>query len=498
MKLIAKSFLLICVLAIAANAQISNFKHVVVIVQENRTPDNLFQGLCSGPFGSSSNCSTTPTATQYNIQTSNWLDKTSPGGIIQPGTVKLNNKYDLDHSHNGWLAMCDLTPAGPIPPVCKMDGADGVGCRGKCPPKPQFDFVLNKKHILDPYLQLATQYGWANYMFQTNQGPSFPAHQFLFGGTSAPTTADDAAGVYASSNMVSSGGFGGTNDVAGCIADAKTAVKLIAPGVGESQEIFPCFEHQTLGDQLTDPSLAVPLTWRYYVPRQGSIWTAPNSIQHICQSTGPGGECTGQQWKDNVDFPDPATGNKGSIDVLTDIMNCHLRSVSWVIPSCEESDHAQCNDGSGPSWVASIVNAIGNSTQCDGGAGYWNDTAIVITWDDWGGWYYHEPPTILPGPAGSYQYGFRVPLLFVSAYTSKGYINNNRHDFGTILRFIQHNFGLQPGGLTFSDARSQTNLAEFFNLSQAPRSFQMVSAKKNASFFLNDKRPKSDPDDDDQ
>jgi phospholipase C len=485
MKRIAKSLFLVCFSAIVADAQIANFKHVVVIVQENRTPDNLFQGLCTPPFGSAASCSTTPMASQYNVQTSNWLDKTSPGGIIQPGIVKLNNKYDLDHSHTGWLAMCDLTPVGaPIPGICKMDGADGVKCVGKCPDKPQFNFVLNKKRILNPYLELATQYGWANYMFQTNQGPSFPAHQFLFGATSAPTTADDAAGVYASENMLSTGGTGGTDVVAGCTADSKTAVKVISP-TGESQTVYPCFEHQTMGDMLS--SAPMPLTWRYYTPSAGSIWTAPNAIQHICQSTGPGGDCTGQQWKDNVDLV--------SANVLKDISACNLRNVTWVVPTCQNSDHANCNDGGGPSWVASIVNAIGNATQCDGGTGYWNNTAIFITWDDWGGWYDHEPPTIVAGPPGSYQYGFRVPLLVVSAYTPKGYINNNRHDFGSILRFIQHNFGLQQGGLGFADARSQTDLVEFFNLSQTPNIFQTVSAKKNATFFLNDKRKQTDPDD---
>jgi phospholipase C len=56
------------------------FKHVVVIFQENRTPDNLFQGLCQPPFGHSHSCSTTPTERQYNISTTGWLDKHSPPG----------------------------------------------------------------------------------------------------------------------------------------------------------------------------------------------------------------------------------------------------------------------------------------------------------------------------------------------------------------------------------------------------------------------------------
>ena len=81
----------------------------------------------------------------------------------------------------------------------RMDGAGDIPCSGTCATTPQFKFVDNSTGILDPYLELATQYGWANYMFQTNQGPSFPAHQFVFGGTSAPNAADDAAGIFAAS-----------------------------------------------------------------------------------------------------------------------------------------------------------------------------------------------------------------------------------------------------------------------------------------------------------
>jgi phospholipase C len=158
-----------------AIAQISKFEHIVVIVQENRTPDNLFQGLCSPPYGSSSSCSTSPTASQYNIQTGNWVNKNSPTGVTTPGTVKLANKYDLSHAHSAFVAMCDANSSG----ACQMDGASGISCSGSCPKTPQFRFVDNSAGIVSPYLDLATQYGWANYMFQTNQGPSFPAHQFI-------------------------------------------------------------------------------------------------------------------------------------------------------------------------------------------------------------------------------------------------------------------------------------------------------------------------------
>jgi len=147
--------------------------------------------------------------------------------------------------------------------------------------------------------------------------------------------------------------------------------------------------------------------------------------------------------------------------VLSDIAACNLRSITWVIPTGANSDHAKGNDGGGPSWVASIVNAIGNSTACDNHTGYWENTAIVIAWDDWGGWYDHERPSFLGQPEGDYQYGFRVPMIFVSAYTPAGYINNVRHDFGSILRFVEHNFGIREGALNFADSRATSDLAGF-------------------------------------
>ena len=182
--------------------------------------------------------------------------------------------------------------------------------------------------------------------------------------------------------------------------------------------------------------------------------------------------------------------------MLKDIAACRLRSLSWVVPTGANSDHAEINDGGGPSWVAAIVNAIGNSTACDSNTGYWKNTAILITWDDWGGWYDHEPPQILAQPVGDYQYGFRVPLLFVSAYTPAGYINNERHDFGSVLRFLEHNFGIPEGALNFADSRATNDLSAFYDLSRQPRVFQTIPAPKNAAFFINDKRPPTDPDDD--
>ncbi len=460
-----------------ARAASPGFKHVVVIVMENRTPDNLFQGLCHPPYGTPSGCGAPAGPGQYEIQTSSWVDKGAPGGIIQPKPITLAHTDDLDHSHKGWVRQCDLKSG--TTNVCQMDGVSG--CK-TCSPDAQWHYVNYTNGTLKPYLQMATQYGWANFMFQTNQGPSYPAHQFLFGGTSAPSAADDNAGLFVSENLVGTGGVGGFNKSAGCAAPPSTRTFVISPG-GKESTIFPCFEHQTLPD-LFDASV----TWKYYAPAPGTIWTAPNSIKHICKPTAIGGTCSGPAWNDHLDFE--------RSDILGDINACNLRSVSWIIPAARYSDHAGLKSGNGgPAWVASIVNAIGNSTKCDNGNGYWNDTAILVTWDDWGGWYDHVPPTFLPKEQGDYQYGFRVPLLVISAYTAPHYINNAHHDFGSIVRFIEHNFGLTEGGLNFADQRSRTNLAGFFDLAKPPRAFTAVAVKPHSltAAMLEDTSP---PDDD--
>jgi phospholipase C len=462
---------LTCFGVASAKAQIANFEHIVVIVQENRTPDNLFYALCS-----SSPCSAQPSAGQYNIQTSDWLDKTSSTGVTQPVAAPLAVQYSPNHEHESFTAQCDMIPGIT---QCQMDGAAGVGCVGVCPVKAEFSYVDNSTGILNPYLTLATQYGWANYMFQTNQGPSFPAHQFIFGATSAPTTIDDHDAIFASENTPRNG-LGGD----GCAAAPGQTVQLIDPVNGENPDnrIFPCFEHLTVADILTQAGYS----WRYYGATVSSLalWVAPGAIDHICQASA--GVCTGPDFLGNVDLH-PA-------DVLSDIGNCALRSATWVTPTGQNSDHPDNNTGGGPSWVASIVNAIGNS-QCLDQANktYWQTTAILITWDDWGGWYDHVPPEIY----SDYQYGFRVPLIFVSAYTAQGYIDNDYiNDFGSIARFIENNFGIQEGVLTFADARSSTDLTNFVDLGQPPRNFNTIVAPLDARHFLNDKSRPLPPDDD--
>jgi len=403
-------------------------QHVVVIFQENRTPDNLFHGLSNADIANSG--------------------LNSHGQMVPLAPVSLKANHDLDHSHRAFVAMYD---GG------KMDGADKVvvTCFKKVncpPPNPQFVYVNPSE--ASPYLRLAEQYTFGDRMFQTNQGPSFPAHQFIIAGTSAPTATSEllaAENPYWANNAIFD---------TGCTAPPSERVNMINPSGDESLRQYPCFEHLTLMDLLD----AKGISWRYYTPSAGFIWTGPNAIRHLR---------FGPDWHRNVILK--------PTQVLKDIGNGQLPAVSWVIPPGQASDHPG-DDGSGPSWVASIVNAIGTSP-------YWSNTAIFITWDDWGGFYDHVAPPIY----NSYEYGFRVPLIVVSPYAKAHYVSHVTHDFGSILSFIEENFEL--ASLGYADSRAD-NLSDCFDLNQVPLKFQTIAAPLKAQHFFDDQTLPTDPDND--
>jgi phospholipase C len=438
---------LILWLPVPAKAGIPEIKHIVIIVQENRSPDNLFHGLNKY----------LPKADIADIGVD------SKGQTIQLSPVPLAGAYDLDHSHRAFVQMYD---GG------KMDGADRITCVayfGPCPKHPAFQYV--QASDVQPYIALARNYSFANRMFQTNQGPSFPAHQFLFGGTSQPTPNSPL--------FVAGNTQGGT----GCIAPSNAFVAMIDPAGRDDTRMYPCFEHQTLADLLDRPPKDPmhPVSWRYYTQGANNIWTAPVAIRHLCEPTGSPATCTDPHWTNGDIMLWPP-------QVLVDIHKRALKSVSWVIPTGQDSDHPTQNNGSGPSWVASIVNAIGTSP-------YWANTVILITWDDWGGWYDHVKPPI-DSIYSYYEYGFRVPLLVVSPYTPKGYVSDKTHHFGSILRFVETVFDLgriPPGN--FADARAD-DLGDFFDFTKAPRPFIKIPQTAPASLFLDRSRPMTDADND--
>lgn len=504
----ASLFFLACLGAVAcAQTETTNLripypnplKHVVLIIQENRTPDTLFHTLLNYPGINAAN---------YDLASSGLANVNGQDEVVPLTSHTLGTDYDLGHSHGDFEIMWNNG---------KMDGANSI--LDNCSPHATdcsnqgIGEFLSYQYVqasdIDPYLQLAAQYGWANSMFQTNQGASYVAHQILFSGTSAQTAEDDANAIFVSGIPFAPKGsdYNGMSDT-GCLAPLGEGNSLISPQSAPQMYSFfndPlgtfCFQHDSMATLLD----AAQFSWKYYsrdaqnnpypndsgrkgYNQQGYMFTAPSSLFDICQpdySQDPP-VCTSPEFTNNIDV-NPA-------DVLTDIADCNLASVSWVTPTGQNSDHPGTDNFGGPSWVASIVNAIGTDSTCEQGAGYWSDTAILVVWDDWGGWYDHVAPTILPGPPGDYELGFRVPFLVISAYTPKAYVSNIQHEFGSILRFVEGVFDVPEGSLQFSDARTTSDLGDFFAFGMKPRAFQQIAAPLDREYFLHQQLDFDPPD----
>jgi phospholipase C len=163
--------------------------------------------------------------------------------------------------------------------------------------------------------------------------------------------------------------------------------------------------------------------------------------------------------------------------------------VTWITPTKADSDHPGSGTDRGPSWVGSIVNAVGESK-------FWNSTAIVVVWDDWGGWYDNANP-----PDLDYRgLGIRVPCLIISPYAREtspsqpGYVSHTQYEFGSILKFIEEAYNLPYIGSAekgYTDERANP-LDDSFDFTQPPRPFVPISSKHSKSYFLH-QRPSQEP-----
>jgi len=384
----------------------SPIQHIVVIMQENRSFDNLFNGYPGAD-------------TVQGGMRGNELVPLAP--------VSLGDSRDLNHSHKQWWQDWDQG---------NMDGFAQGGSNLA------YSYVPEKD--VEPYWALAQQYVLGDRMFQSNTGPSFVAHQYMIAGQSGNVAENPTGSVW------------------GCDAAKETTAAMIGPGGTELPGVYPCFDYQTTADLLDEKGV----TWRYYAPGSDNgyyILSAYQAVRHIR---------FGDDWDKNVISP--------SRRVLVDIKAGELAQVTWIVPDFSHSDHPGSGT-EGPDWVASIVNAIGNSP-------YWNSTAIFISWDDWGGWYDHvEPPKVdAMGP------GFRVPLLIVSPYAKHGYITHRNHEAAGFIKFIEYNFDL--GTLGARDAGADA-FSDCFDYTQKPPAFAPIATKVKADELV--REVDSGPPDDD-
>lgn len=338
----------------------NSIKHVVVVMMENRTFDNLF-GQFPGVNGMSMPEASNP------------------------------SQSDFDHSPAAYAAA--------------MDG-------GKMDEFPSRGFIQYSQADIPNYWTYAQQFGLSDNFFSSMATNSAPNHLAMI--------AAQTGGLYGSSLMT------------GCKSKQNTQEESKAASSGNEYFSYPCYNIQTLPDLLTTAGKS----WRYY--SSVGIWNAPQMIQSTFNS------------KNIVSNPN---------QFVTDVTNLKMADVSWITPAGNDSnDHPPSAMQGGQNFVTKIVNAVMKSS-------YWSSTAILVTWDDWGGFYDHvTPPQIDHVGLGS-----RAPLLVISPYAKQGYISHQQGEFSSLAKFVEAVFGLPS--LNQRDALPQTSdLMDFFNFAQTPRS----------------------------
>jgi phospholipase C len=431
----------------------SPIEHIVLVIQENRSFNNLF--------------ATFPGATGATV-----------GERLVHGRTKqivLSEKplKDKDMLEHGYAEFLTAYNGG------KMNGFNQIPRRASGGPEGAEPYRYVTPSDIVPYWTLASTYALANAMFATQGSESFPAHQDLIrGGTAIDST----------QSMIDD--IPNTTESWGCDSPYGTKVSLITTNLKFEKfgGPFPCTDdfplsgsgYQTLRDLFDGASPAI--SWKYYAPAlgdRGGIWSAFDVIYPVRY---------GPEWTANVISPQTT--------VLTDISSGNLAQMSWVVPDNADSDHPGNGADYGPSWVASIVNAVGESQ-------YWNSTAIILVWDDWGGFYDPVAPPLPRDNQGGP--GFRVPMLVISPYSTVGqgskggYISNEIYSFGSIVRFIEDTFGLGRLGTTDETTNSLgpetgSQGGDMFDFTQSPHQFQSIGSKYSRSFFLHQKPSGIPPD----
>jgi phospholipase C len=364
--------------------------HVVIMVKENRTFDDLF-GRFPGANG----------ATTYR----------TPNGEVHPLThqpVQLSG--DVAHTiHDALLAV----DGG------KMDRFDQLG-----------GAIQNGQDVSDSQFyesDIPNYWAYAKYFtlddafFSTIMGNSFANHLFTIAGQDG--SAD--------------GSPSGHLNAWGCDSPPSATVEEQRPN-GTLHYAYPCFNFRTIGDELDHHGLS----WQYYAPspgQSGYFWNAFDAIKHIRN---------GLDWNTHV---------APYVRFTSDAAAGKLPAVSWLVQPFAVSDHPGFNICDGENWTVQQINAVMSNQQ------EWAHTAIILTWDDFGGFYDHVVP---PKGLNPYiEYGLRVPTIIISPYARPHYVDNTTLNFGSILKLVETLHGLAPTGPV---DRASNNLTSSFNFHQKP------------------------------
>ena len=284
------------------------------------------------------------------------------------------------------------------------------------------------------YWQYARHFTLADQFFSGDMGPSFPGHMFTLAAQSG-WVRDDPHWHFLT-----------VLPEWGCDDPGGTVVETLDPTSCANKNLFPCFDFPVLPDILPPG-----ISWKFYgTDYPTGIWTMFDAIKHIRNSPA---------WSNNV---------VSDSNFQTDLQNGTLPNLVWLVPQSLNDEHpgygiSVCR---GENWTVTQLNALMSSQ-------YWANSAVLMTWDDFGGWYDHVPPPQQYGcdPNDPYGLGFRLPLIVVSPYARPGFVYHQTASHSSIVRLAERLFQT-TGTLHDLDPAAQDAAADdlmgAFDFSQAP------------------------------
>ena len=419
---------------------IHNIKHVVMIMQENRSFDSYF-GTYPGANG---------------IPAGVCVPDPTHGGCVKPYYEPLDKNFGGPH---GAATAANDIDGG------RMDGfvaqvEHGLKCSGNDPncsacatseaeseeADPCLDVMgYHDARQLHNYWTYAQNYALQDDMFESAASWSAPEHNFLVSAWSAVCPAGNSNPLDCVSSLMRSGSNRTWTDVTYLLHRAQ-------------------------------------VSWRYYV-FEGGEPDCEDDEAITCRPVRQSPKTPGI-WNPLADFTDvKQDGQLEDIQSLTNFYTavhnpsaCGLANVSWIVPNQEVSEHPPALISKGQAYVTTLINSIMRS-PC------WDSTAIFLSWDDWGGFYDH----VVPPSIDENGYGLRVPGLVISPYARAGYIDHQQLSHDAYLKFIEDDFlgaqRLNPATDGRPDARPDVreeaaglgDLASDFNFNQSPRSPLLLS-----------------------
>ena len=373
-----------------------HIKHVIFLIKENRSFDTLF-GRFPGADGPSAR-----------------VPLRRPDGSVD--LVRLRPAADAtpDVDHNFVSGLLGINGG-------EMDGYGFLG-RGD----PMSPYVWYAKEQIPAYWAYASRYELADRFFSAVYGPTGPEQLWSMAGSSAGFTANE------SDEPPQSYGTGPPREY--CDDPAERALRFVRwrrvrdpeimdleyesprglPGSRHWRAAWPCVKDDPRFESLPEQLTATGVSWRqyrgenHYVDPLRQIWNARHDPEIWKHRTTP------EQY-------------------LDDVARGFLPSVAWLTPPLHLSDHPPSSMCEGENWTVEMLNALMRKPKL------WRSTAVILTWDDFGGFYDH----VAPPHSDIYGYGPRVPTIVISPWAVQG-INQESLSPDSVLNFIETLFGLDP------------------------------------------------------